>query len=145
MALGMLLSLLLLITVMRLLVLYTYLVNARIQPSKTICRPEELRSLFAKYGPVSDVYIPLDYYTRRPRGFAYVQYPLLISSMHDSALFRNSFVFLSVKPAIKLTSFRKDQAHVYRVSKTKLFRAQLRIQGYWSSFISLIKSNTSTQ
>jgi len=31
--------------------------------------------MFAKYGPVSDVYIPVDYYTRRFRGFAYVQYP----------------------------------------------------------------------
>ena len=39
-------------------------------------RPEELRSLFGKYGPISDVYIPLDYYTRRARGFAYIQYPL---------------------------------------------------------------------
>ena len=38
-------------------------------------RPEELRTLFGKYGPISDVYIPLDYYSRRPRGFAYVQYP----------------------------------------------------------------------
>jgi len=31
--------------------------------------------MFAKYGPVSDVYVPVDYYTRRCRGFAYVQYP----------------------------------------------------------------------
>lgn len=38
-------------------------------------RPEELRSLFGKYGPLSDVYVPVDYYTRRPRGFAYIQYP----------------------------------------------------------------------
>ncbi|XP_076371955.1 serine/arginine-rich splicing factor 10-like [Tachypleus tridentatus] len=37
-------------------------------------RPEDLRSLFGKYGPISDVYIPLDYYTRRPRGFAYIQF-----------------------------------------------------------------------
>jgi len=37
-------------------------------------RQEELKSMFSKYGYVSDVYIPLDYYTRRPRGFAYVQF-----------------------------------------------------------------------
>jgi len=37
-------------------------------------RPEELRRLFGKYGPITDVYIPLDYYSRRPRGFAYVQF-----------------------------------------------------------------------
>eukprot|EP00118_Oscarella_pearsei_P022607 m.264017 g.264017 ORF g.264017 m.264017 type:complete len:68 (+) comp40462_c1_seq24:61-264(+) len=38
-------------------------------------RPEEIRRMFGKYGPVTDVYIPLDYYKRQPRGFAYVQYP----------------------------------------------------------------------
>jgi len=38
------------------------------------CRPEELRKLFQKYGDISDVYIPLDYYTRESRGFAYVQF-----------------------------------------------------------------------
>jgi len=37
-------------------------------------RPEELRSMFSKYGPISDVYVPVDYYTRRNRGFAYIQF-----------------------------------------------------------------------
>lgn len=40
------------------------------------CRPEDLRREFGRYGPIVDVYIPLDFYTRRPRGFAYIQYPL---------------------------------------------------------------------
>uniref|UniRef100_A0AAZ3R9N5 RRM domain-containing protein n=1 Tax=Oncorhynchus tshawytscha TaxID=74940 RepID=A0AAZ3R9N5_ONCTS len=39
-------------------------------------RPEELRREFGRYGPIVDVYIPLDFSTRRPRGFAYIQYPL---------------------------------------------------------------------
>lgn len=38
-------------------------------------RSDDLRSLFSQYGHVTDVYIPLDYYSHRPRGFAYVQYP----------------------------------------------------------------------
>ncbi|KAK7109425.1 serine/arginine-rich splicing factor 12-like isoform X5 [Littorina saxatilis] len=38
------------------------------------CRQEEMRSLFGKYGPISDVYVPMDYFTRRPRGFAYIQF-----------------------------------------------------------------------
>ncbi|XP_067657136.1 serine/arginine-rich splicing factor 10-like [Haliotis asinina] len=37
-------------------------------------RPDELRSLFGKYGPISDVYVPVDYHTRRSRGFAYIQF-----------------------------------------------------------------------
>ncbi|XP_028636442.1 serine/arginine-rich splicing factor 12 isoform X2 [Grammomys surdaster] len=37
-------------------------------------RPEDLRREFGRYGPIVDVYIPLDFYSRRPRGFAYVQF-----------------------------------------------------------------------
>lgn len=42
---------------------------------KSHCRSEDLRREFGRYGPIVDVYVPLDFYTRRPRGFAYVQYP----------------------------------------------------------------------
>ncbi|KAL2317244.1 hypothetical protein Fmac_031120 [Flemingia macrophylla] len=38
------------------------------------CRPEELRAPFERFGPVRDVYIPKDYYTGEPRGFAFVQF-----------------------------------------------------------------------
>lgn len=44
-------------------------------------RPEDLRREFGRYGPIVDVYIPLDFYTRRPRGFAYIQYPLFFQFM----------------------------------------------------------------
>ncbi|XP_031571196.1 serine/arginine-rich splicing factor 12-like isoform X2 [Actinia tenebrosa] len=37
-------------------------------------RPDDLRRMFGKYGRITDVYIPLDYYTREPRGFSYVQF-----------------------------------------------------------------------
>ena len=36
--------------------------------------PEELRKVFEKYGDVRDVYIPLDYHSQRPRGFAFVEF-----------------------------------------------------------------------
>ncbi|KAL9275057.1 Serine/arginine-rich SC35-like splicing factor SCL30-like protein [Drosera capensis] len=38
------------------------------------CRPEELRVPFERFGMVRDVYIPKDYYTGEPRGFAFVQF-----------------------------------------------------------------------
>ncbi|KAJ8760342.1 hypothetical protein K2173_011895 [Erythroxylum novogranatense] len=38
------------------------------------CRPEELRGPFERFGIVRDVYIPKDYYTGAPRGFAFVQF-----------------------------------------------------------------------
>uniref|UniRef100_A0A8C6A6J8 Serine/arginine-rich splicing factor 10 n=1 Tax=Marmota marmota marmota TaxID=9994 RepID=A0A8C6A6J8_MARMA len=37
-------------------------------------RSEDLWREFGRYGPIVDVYVPLDFYTRRPRGFAYVQF-----------------------------------------------------------------------
>ena len=42
-----------------------------------IFRTDELKDMFAKYGPIQDVYIPLDFYTRKQRGFAYIQYPFV--------------------------------------------------------------------
>ncbi|XWS07757.1 hypothetical protein CRYUN_Cryun41cG0018100 [Craigia yunnanensis] len=38
------------------------------------CRPEELRIPFERFGIVRDVYIPKDYYSGTPRGFAFVQF-----------------------------------------------------------------------
>ncbi|KAJ1389425.1 RNA-binding domain superfamily [Sesbania bispinosa] len=38
------------------------------------CRAEELRVPFERFGPVRDVYIPKDYYSGEPRGFAFVQF-----------------------------------------------------------------------
>nr|GMD86072.1 serine/arginine-rich SC35-like splicing factor SCL30 [Ipomoea batatas] len=38
------------------------------------CRPEELRAPFERFGLVRDVYLPKDYYTGEPRGFAFVQF-----------------------------------------------------------------------
>ncbi|CAK9299406.1 unnamed protein product [Gordionus sp. m RMFG-2023] len=35
---------------------------------------EDLRPMFVKFGPVKDIYIPRDYYTKEARGFAYIQY-----------------------------------------------------------------------
>ena len=41
-------------------------------PSDT--RSDELKELMSKYGNIRDVYIPLDYYSKRPKGFAFVEY-----------------------------------------------------------------------
>ena len=44
--------------------------------------------MFGKYGRITDVYIPLDYYTRESRGFAYVQYPFLyVVTCYSSSFF----------------------------------------------------------
>lgn len=39
-----------------------------------------MRREFGRYGPIVDVYVPLDFYTRCPRGFAYVQF----EDVHDA-------------------------------------------------------------
>lgn len=55
-------------------------------------RPEDLRREFGRYGPIVDVYIPLDFYTRQPRGFAYIQYPFL-KKKNDSTVLMFWFCF----------------------------------------------------
>ncbi|EKX46025.1 hypothetical protein GUITHDRAFT_70912, partial [Guillardia theta CCMP2712] len=35
---------------------------------------QDLRELFGRYGTVKDVYIPIDYYTKRPKPFAFVEF-----------------------------------------------------------------------
>lgn len=37
-------------------------------------RPDEIRRIFIRYGDVRDVYIPTDYYSKKPRGFAFVEF-----------------------------------------------------------------------
>ncbi|ERE65903.1 serine/arginine-rich splicing factor 10-like protein [Cricetulus griseus] len=37
-------------------------------------RSEDLRKKFGSYGPIVDVYVPLGFYTRSPRGFENVQF-----------------------------------------------------------------------
>ena len=34
----------------------------------------DIRRLMEKYGDVKDVYIPTDYHSRKPRGFAFVEF-----------------------------------------------------------------------
>ncbi|CAA6654984.1 unnamed protein product [Spirodela intermedia] len=38
------------------------------------CRPDDLRVPFERFGPVRDVYLPKNYYTGEPRGFAFVEF-----------------------------------------------------------------------
>ena len=33
----------------------------------------DLNAQFDKFGPISDIYIPKDYHSQRPRGFAYIK------------------------------------------------------------------------
>ncbi|XP_048117870.1 serine/arginine-rich splicing factor 10 [Alosa alosa] len=47
-------------------------------------RPEDLRREFGRYGPIVDVYIPVDFHTRRARGFAYIQYPFKFEDVRDA-------------------------------------------------------------
>eukprot|EP01086_Lenisia_limosa_P017584 TRINITY_DN88_c0_g1_i1.p1 TRINITY_DN88_c0_g1~~TRINITY_DN88_c0_g1_i1.p1 ORF type:complete len:232 (+),score=22.14 TRINITY_DN88_c0_g1_i1:16-711(+) len=42
--------------------------------NKRETRSEDIKDFFSKCGPVRDVYMPLDYRTREPRGLAYVTY-----------------------------------------------------------------------
>ena len=60
-------------------------------------RSEDIRKMFSKYGEISDVYVPLDYYTREPRGFAYVQYLFTFNMLLTNFLIKNCYIFIFCK------------------------------------------------
>ncbi|KAL6532282.1 hypothetical protein OROGR_014252 [Orobanche gracilis] len=37
-------------------------------------RPDDLRVPFERFGPIKDIYLPKNYYTREPRGFGFVKF-----------------------------------------------------------------------
>ncbi len=47
-------------------------------------KDDDLRALFEPFGEIKDVYLPRDFYTKKPRGFAYIQY-VIIYHIHTSA------------------------------------------------------------
>ncbi|KAG0312874.1 Arginine/serine-rich splicing factor scl25a transcript I [Dissophora globulifera] len=49
-------------------------VSLHVSGFKDNTRPSDLASLFEPHGRIADVYIPKDYYSGLPRGFAYIQY-----------------------------------------------------------------------
>jgi hypothetical protein len=38
------------------------------------CRVEDLKEIAEQFGEVRDVYIPRNYYTNQPRGFAFIEF-----------------------------------------------------------------------
>lgn len=38
------------------------------------CRADDVRAIAEKYGEVRDVYIPRDFFTKRPKGLAFVEF-----------------------------------------------------------------------
>ena len=45
-----------------------------VRPLPPYTKRSEIEQLFSKFGDIRDVYVPLNYYTREPRGFAYVEF-----------------------------------------------------------------------
>lgn len=45
-----------------------------VRPIDGSTRPDEIKLLFNEYGNVRDVHIPIDFNTRQPRGFAYIEF-----------------------------------------------------------------------
>ncbi|KAF9920191.1 hypothetical protein FBU30_010023 [Linnemannia zychae] len=53
---------------------------------KDSTRPSDLATLFEPHGRIADVYIPKDYYSGLPRGFAYIQYGWRRKEMEDDVV-----------------------------------------------------------
>jgi len=50
------------------------------------CTEEDLTALFQKYGPLSEIHMPIDKETKKPKGFAYVLFLLPENAVHSSLL-----------------------------------------------------------
>ncbi|KAG1690728.1 Serine/arginine-rich splicing factor 12 [Nymphon striatum] len=81
----------------------------------SVGKPEDVRSLFGKYGPITDVYVPLDYYTRRPRGFAYKPFSICLYNFMSL----NSITFEDVRDA---------EDAMYGLDRTRFFGRELEIE-----------------
>ena len=44
-----------------------------IRPIANDIRPDELKAEFKEFGEITDIRIPVDFDTREPRGFAYIE------------------------------------------------------------------------
>lgn len=84
-------------------------------------RVEDLRRCFEKFGPIGDIYIPRDQFSRSSRGYAFVRY--LIKTfifIHNKALFQ--FIFSS------FTKKRDAQDALDRMDGTDLDGREIRVQ-----------------
>jgi len=92
-------------------------------------RAEDLRYVFCKYGTVRDVYIPRDYYSRKPRGFAYVEYER--SKDAENAI-RNAHRLRMFGKDLEVEYAQGDRKSIYKSSKdilkltTILFKLQMK-------------------
>ena len=48
-------------------------------------RPRDLKKIFEKFGEIRDVYTPIDFYTKRPRGFAFIEFVGALVSVANQA------------------------------------------------------------
>ncbi|KAF7260019.1 hypothetical protein EG68_02361 [Paragonimus skrjabini miyazakii] len=65
------------------------------------CRHEDLRRAFGRYGRIVDITIPLDFFTGRMKGFAFIEYPFHLRgnvAFTDYLLFCCVFCRLSPLP-----------------------------------------------
>lgn len=73
--------------------------------------PSRVRKIFEKFGPVRDVYLPLDYFSRRPRGFGFVEFiseddaVAAVKNVHGSLVDGNEVTVLLAQDRRKTVSF----------------------------------------
>lgn len=72
--------------------------------------PSTVRKTFEKFGPVRDVYLPLDYFSRRPRGFGFVEFVnaedagAAVKTLHGTLLDGNEVTVLLAQDRRKTVS-----------------------------------------
>ena len=106
-------------------------------------RKSQLEHIFARYGEIRDVYIPLDYYTREPRGFAYIEFiddrdaKRAIKELDGLKIWRTSLQIEWAKSDRKTPKEMREQTKRFRDSRHYSFynRPRNRIRSRYCKFI----------
>lgn len=64
-----------------------------VRPIDGTMRPDEVKSMFGQFGHVRDVHIPIDFNTRQPRGFAYIEFQNLNEAEEAQSKLNRSIQF----------------------------------------------------
>ena len=69
--------------------------------------------LYRVFGPLFDVYIPRDFYTKRPRGFAYVQFEEPEDAADAQARLNHSLLYERRLEVLLRDGFKREELYVF--------------------------------
>lgn len=104
------------------------------------CSEDELKELFARYGPITSLHMPISFQTKRPKGFAFVlfvfpEHAVKAFAELDGSIFKGRIIHLL--PAAEAPSSDAAEAHIddasFNDKKTQKIKATAGSAFNWNS------------